>query len=241
MRHLKQLFVFALMTLFSVAAWADTPAAVGTTLFSEDFSSYSADDVPDGSVTTAIGRVVYGGANVTYTCTDGESGSATKVVAEALATGTSPEIFIGKYGSGGSTGGSFSITGIPSGGAQEITVSFKQNKQKLKVAVAGTGYTSAGVDAKPAAAGSVSFDITVADGAAATFDLTFSVYSSNVRVDDILVTVKTAGEGAGTPTCATPTFTPAAGSYEGTQNVTISSTTGATIYYTTDGSDPTTS
>jgi len=46
--------------------------------------------------------------------------------------------------------------------------------------------------------------------------------------------------GGGTPTCATPTFTPAAGSYEGTQNVTITSTTGATIYYTTDGSTPTT-
>ena len=47
--------------------------------------------------------------------------------------------------------------------------------------------------------------------------------------------------GGGTPTCATPTFSPAAGSYEGTQNVTISSTAEATIYYTTDESDPKTS
>jgi len=40
---------------------------------------------------------------------------------------------------------------------------------------------------------------------------------------------------------ATPTFAPAAGSYEGTQNVVISTTTaGATIYYTDDGTDPTT-
>ena len=46
--------------------------------------------------------------------------------------------------------------------------------------------------------------------------------------------------GGGTPTCSKPTFSPAAGSYEGTQNVTITSTTGATIYYTTDGSTPTT-
>jgi hypothetical protein len=41
---------------------------------------------------------------------------------------------------------------------------------------------------------------------------------------------------------ATPTFSPAAGSYSSVQSVTISSTTsGATIYYTTDGTTPTTS
>jgi hypothetical protein len=42
--------------------------------------------------------------------------------------------------------------------------------------------------------------------------------------------------------CATPTFSPAGGSYSSTQTVTIScSTSGATIYYTTDGSTPTSS
>ena len=40
---------------------------------------------------------------------------------------------------------------------------------------------------------------------------------------------------------ATPTFSPAAGTYVGSQEVTIKTTTeGATIYYTTDGTDPTT-
>lgn len=48
--------------------------------------------------------------------------------------------------------------------------------------------------------------------------------------------------GSTVETCATPTFSPEAGIYDGSQTVTISSTTsGATIYYTTDGNDPTTS
>lgn len=49
-------------------------------------------------------------------------------------------------------------------------------------------------------------------------------------------------DGGGTPTCATPTFSPAAGTYTSAQNVTISTTTeDATIYYTTNGTEPTTS
>lgn len=49
-------------------------------------------------------------------------------------------------------------------------------------------------------------------------------------------------ENSGQQTVATPTFSPAAGTYYEAQNVTIScTTTGATIHYTVDGNDPTTS
>jgi Chitobiase/beta-hexosaminidase C-terminal domain/Legume lectin domain/Bacterial lectin len=47
--------------------------------------------------------------------------------------------------------------------------------------------------------------------------------------------------GAATPVAATPTLLPAAGTYTSTQSVSISDTTpGATIYYTTNGTTPTT-
>ena len=220
------------MAVLSIGqVWAD-PAAVGTTLFSEDFSGYAKDAVPSGSVTTATGRVVYGNGSVTYTCT----ASGTKIYNENTGGGTAPEILVAK------NGGTFAIAGIPSGGAQVITVSLTQNNQALSVEPSGTGY-SGSVSGKPGAVGTRTFDITVADGADATFTLTFTGSgSSNVRVDNILVTVKTAGEGAA-PTCATPTFDPEDGeTFSDDIDVEIASATdGATIYYTTDGEDPTTS
>ena len=176
------------MAVFGIGqVWAD-PAAVGTTLFSEDFSGYAKDAVPSGEVTTATGRVVYGGANVTYSVTNGSG--TTKIYTENSAGGTSPEILVGK------SNGTLTIAGIPSGSAKEITVSYKQNKQKLKVESTTTGY-SGSKDEKPSSVGANSVDITIADGSAETFTLVFTCTgSSNVRVDDILVTVKTAGEGA---------------------------------------------
>ena len=181
--------IFSLFAAVLLAGGMMAQAPVGTTLFSENFSSFAKDAVPSGQVTTATGRVVYGDAKVTYTTVNG--GSTSKIYEENVAGGTSPEILISK------NNGSLTIAGIPSGGAKEITVSYKQNKQKLKVESTTTGYTGS-KEEKPADVGANSFDITVADGSAATFDLVFTCTgSSNVRVDDIAVTVKTAGEGGG--------------------------------------------
>ena len=73
-------------------------------------------------------------------------------------------------------------------------------------------------------------------GDAASVVFTRPSGSGHWRVKSITVTL------GGTTTCATPTFSPAAGVYTSAQNVTISTTTeDATIYYTEDGSTPTAS
>ena len=63
--------------------------------------------------------------------------------------------------------------------------------------------------------------------------------SGQNRISSITVRYSTSG---GTPTCAAPTFDPAGGTFLEPQNVTISTATeGATIYYTTNDTEPSTS
>lgn len=55
----------------------------------------------------------------------------------------------------------------------------------------------------------------------------------------ILSNAQTSLWAAGANQCATPTFSPVAGTYINTQTITITGTASSTIYYTTDGSTPT--
>lgn len=194
---LKWLLV-PLMLIFPGMGNAWSQASIGDVMYSENFGGYSANDVPSGSVSTSSGnRVVYNSGSVTYTCTNGEksgktNGGTTKIYAENNAGGTSPELLVGKKGGASVAGGTFSISGIPSGGATKLTVSYKQNKYGLSASVSGTGYSGSNSEST---AGTKSFDVTV--GSASTFTLTFTATStSNVRLDDISVVVKTAGGGS---------------------------------------------
>lgn len=70
--------------------------------------------------------------------------------------------------------------------------------------------------------------------------ITISATANSVYCDKFIISYEEGG--SQTETAAAPTFSPAAGTYTSAQNVTLSTTTDeATIYYTTDGTDPTTS
>ena len=168
-------------------------ATAGTTLWSEDFSGYSANNVPSGTITSSHnGTTIYGNSTITYACDNG--GGTTKIYAEKLAGGTSPEILIAK------SNGSFSISGIPTGSAETMTLLFNTNKSGSPSnfsITSGTSGISIGSLSSPAA-NQLSCSITNANGVT-TFDLTITYTSSqNSREDNFLLTVATAGGGSST-------------------------------------------
>lgn len=163
-------------------------AAKDAVLWAEDFSGYSSNDVPSGSTANShTGTTVYGGGSVSYSCVSGSSGT-TKVYAEALAGGTSPELLISK------NSGSFSIAGIPTGDASAMTLTFKTNKTSGLAVTSGT--TGISIGTLSISSGTATCDIT--NSSATTFDLTIT-YSpnNNSREDNFSLTVKTAGSGSG--------------------------------------------
>lgn len=168
-------------------------ATAGTTLWSEDFSGYSANNVPSGTIASShTGTTIYGNSTITYACDKG--GGTTKIYAEKLAGGTSPEILIAK------SNGSFSISGIPTGSAETMTLLFNTNKSGSPSnfsITSGTSGISIGSLSSPAA-NQLSCSITNANGVT-TFDLTIKYTSSqNSREDNFLLTVATAGSGGST-------------------------------------------
>jgi len=101
--------------------------------------------------------------------------------------------------------------------------SFVKSATTCETSLAAGASCTVSVEFKPAAAGSFSAALAIADNATGS--------SQSVALT-----------GTGTKPATTPVFSPVAGTYAAKQSVTITDTTsGAIIYYTTNGSTPTTS
>ncbi len=195
------------------STWGDE-----VTIWSEDFSSYSSADQPSGGI-------------FSYVCTKG--GSTTQIYNEKTAGGEAPELLISK--SGGSFQATISDLKNCSG---TMNLSFYTNQTGLKISIKTNNNTSLSTSGSIVSKKKSTMTFTVPDGTT-SLTISFSMTTSNnARLDNI----ELKGTTSSLETVATPTFSPAAGTYTSTQNVTISTeTSGATIYYTTDGNDPTTS
>lgn len=198
-----------------------------STIWSEDFSGYSADDVPTGGT-------------YSYACVNG--GSNTKIYAANLADGTSPELLVGK------NSGTFTAT-IPLitstyGYSGDLILTYKTNATALNVKTTTDGIT---VDGEAKKGDGVSFNtkdthtITFKGVTSSTENITIvftATSSSNVRLDDILLQ----GEKVALSKVATPSISPASGPVaSGTEVIITCATDDASIYFTTDGATPTSS
>ena len=154
---MNKILRFSMMAVLALVA--NIGFAQTTILWQEDFSSYKANDVPNGGT-------------YNYAC----EGSGTKVYKENLAGGDVPELLVSKKG------GSFSATVALNGVSGQLTLTYKaKNNTKTTVENATAGdLVKTGND--------VSLPITVAAGTASItikFDNTSTGKGQNGRLDNI--------------------------------------------------------
>ena len=142
----------------------EDPNAV--TLWSEDFSGFSADDVPSGGT--------YG-----YVCVKGNSD--TKIYEANMAGGISPELLVNK------NGGTFTATIPLENITGNLKLKFKSNAYAVTVSTSTEGISISG-DASFNAAGEHTVTFTGVTTSMNSVTITFAAGSSNnVRIDDIVL------------------------------------------------------
>ena len=159
----------------ALLAMVFAPSFAEDIIWQEDFSSYAAGAVPSGG-------------DYNYVCVDG--GSATKIYAEALAGGTSPELLIGKVKN--DLQGSFSVTIPLNGKSGDMILSYKANYDRITVTA-----TGATIGDKTAVGTSYSIPVTVAAGTESITFMFSNTNSSNVRFDDAKLYQGSAKKAAG--------------------------------------------
>ena len=167
----------ALLTFLAFPMGMRGQAPVNTLLWGETWTDGAANATP--SSYGFSGTTVYGGGTLTYD----QSSTNTKLYAEALAGGTSPELLLSKNNQ------TWTISNIPTGQATEMSLSFLSNKTTFDVTSTTSGITISGSQK--------SWTIE-ATSTVSNFELTIkNTGSGNARIDDIELKVVTAGTGGG--------------------------------------------
>ncbi len=155
------------------------PAQKGDVLWAESFSGFTNGEVPSVSNDNTT---VFGNGTVPYLCTDGSSETKVFATGDMLAGGDAPELLISK------NNGSFSITGIPTGSAEKMTLTFKTNRSEIIASSLTTGVT---IDNSNYDSDNKLFTVLIsANSSVSNFSLVLSnPASNNGRVDDFSLVV----------------------------------------------------
>ena len=130
----------------------------------------------------------------------------------------------------------FRTSNIP-GTIKSVTVlaGSKDTRHTGTITVGGTDYNAGAISAWASSAGDNWEGTGTSSG-----EIVISISCNSKQAPIYIASITVVYEEGSTPTCATPTFSPAAGAVLSGTEVSIScATEGATIHYTTDGSDPT--
>lgn len=168
------LFLCTFLTIGTNTAWGET-AAVGDILWAENFAHFGTNT--PSKAQTGTGTTIFGGATITYS----QSSQNTKGYNEKLAGGTAPELLLAKNNT------TWTISGIPTGGATEMRLTFLSNKAVFALTTTTQNLTISGREK--------TWTIQVEEGKTApeTFNLTLkNTASANARIDNVSIVVVTA-------------------------------------------------
>ena len=169
------------------AVFGNGTAGSGTVLWAENFAHF--DGETPSAAGTGSGTTIYGNASITYS----QSIDNTKSYNENSAGGTSPELLLAKDST------TWTISGIPTNGCAQMTLTFKSNKTTFALSSTTTGITISG--------SATSWTISNT-GNVSTFDLTLkNTGSKNARIDDVSLVAAGTPSTAYISTCCTPTTT----------------------------------